>query len=971
MKIQTSGLFKFLASTALATAGLILWPFSSAIAAPQLTITPITWNILGLDSNNVSVGPNVYMVGARVCNVGTTTATNVKATFVKDGANNPYINLQYSNILSIASLPAGSTSAANTRPPTSYSSIPNNCNDFYYNVEITRNSAAYNTTQQYHIEATADTVGVVSTPTNRELYVEKLISQNRNSVLSITGPTTVVVGQTYQYTVTGKTATGGYEQLVFSPNFPNIMFQVLGVSSTYTSPSGAQNNSVYADACGWTNDFTSSFYHNNLECNESSIPDGYSGGKAGNDVTTTYTVKVLSTGTATISNLIYDYSGSSYHYNSDFGLGVNAFTITAVNAGPPTIDLDGNNSSGAIGNDYRNGFNASGSVAAVDTDVIITDDKTNINSATIILTNHPDGNKESLSIDATAGGTISGVTASAYNSTTGQITLTGTSTIANYQKIIATLKYNNIANVSNITIASRIINVQVTDSDGLSSNTAVSTISMFPPTIDLDGNNSSGATGNDYKNNFAASGGFVTAADTDAIITDDKTNINSATITLTTRPDGNSEILSIDTTAGGTVSGVTASTYNSSTGQITLTGVTSKANYQKIIATLKYNNTTASPNTTSRIINVQVTDSDNFTSNIAVSTINILLPPTIDLDGNNSSGATGNNYKNSFTGNGAVAAADTDVTITDDKTNINSATITLTTRPDGNSEILSIDATVGGTVSGVTASAYNSSTGQITLTGTATLANYQQIIATLKYNNTAANPNTTSRTINVQLIDSDNLASNIAVSTITIGSTPKLLLVKRITRINNQDFTTVVDGRSDISTTASNYVAAPRDLDDNDAKWPSGYLRGLINGSTIKPGDDLEYTIYFLSKGLGSATNVQFCDLVPANTTFIATAFNGLTPNDGGLAGADQGIALAIGSTTPTVYLSNIQDSSERGRYYVANDPSTPSFCGNNIYGAVVVNITRSPDLPNLPQATGSGTPSNSYGFVRFRAKVK
>ena len=36
-------------------------------AAPGLTITPITWNVVGLDSNEVSVGPADFPVGARVC----------------------------------------------------------------------------------------------------------------------------------------------------------------------------------------------------------------------------------------------------------------------------------------------------------------------------------------------------------------------------------------------------------------------------------------------------------------------------------------------------------------------------------------------------------------------------------------------------------------------------------------------------------------------------------------------------------------------------------------------------------------------------------------------------------------------------------------------------------------------------------------------------------------------------------------
>ncbi|WP_375499724.1 GEVED domain-containing protein [uncultured Nostoc sp.] len=206
---------------------------------------------------------------------------------------------------------------------------------------------------------------------------------------------------------------------------------------------------------------------------------------------------------------------------------------------------------------------------------------------------------------------------------------------------------------------------------------------------------------------------------------------------------------------------------------------------------------------------------------------------------------------------------------------------------------------------------------------------------------------------------------------VTLTGQPKLVLVKRITRINNQDLTNIVDGRSDVSTNAANYVASPNDVDDDSSNpWPSGYLRGLINGGTVKPGDELEYTIYFLSNGGGDVTSVQICDLVPTNTTYIPTAFNGMSPNDGGLPGADQGIALGLGSSTPTAYLTNAQDG-DRGHFYTANESGIPSSCGSNTNGAVVVNITRSPDLSNLPPANGSGTPANSYGFVRFRARVK
>ena len=48
--------------------GCISWAaVSRALPRRLMTITPITWNIIGLDSSNVYVGPNSFPVGARVC----------------------------------------------------------------------------------------------------------------------------------------------------------------------------------------------------------------------------------------------------------------------------------------------------------------------------------------------------------------------------------------------------------------------------------------------------------------------------------------------------------------------------------------------------------------------------------------------------------------------------------------------------------------------------------------------------------------------------------------------------------------------------------------------------------------------------------------------------------------------------------------------------------------------------------------
>ena len=193
-----------------------LWAMAvPASAAASLSITPITWNVIGLDSNQVNSGPATFASGARVCNTGDTTATNVTSDYLWDTAN-AYISSTGLTTLSVASLAAGA------------------CTDFYFNIAVQRTTLAFGTARRFHITATADGLGTISTPTPREVYVEQLISQNRNSVNSLTGPTNVVVGNTYTYVLNADTATNGYEQLSSFLNFPNFAFQIVSVNSTYT-----------------------------------------------------------------------------------------------------------------------------------------------------------------------------------------------------------------------------------------------------------------------------------------------------------------------------------------------------------------------------------------------------------------------------------------------------------------------------------------------------------------------------------------------------------------------------------------------------------------------------------------------------------------------------------------------------------------------------------------------------------------
>lgn len=289
--------------------------------AASLTISPITWGTIGLDSNKVSDGPNNFPVGARVCNIGNQTALNLQSSFVWDSAN------------ALISLRPGSASNL-----TGSALAAGECRDLYYEIEVTRSNAAYNTTRRFHITATADGLGIVGTPTPREIFVEKLVSQNRNSVVGIKlnggdipfgGTMNLQVGNTYTIELIASTATNGYEQIESFINLPNVIFQTLSVSSTYTAPSGYAGNKLYEDACGWNPLPTDANYRSCIG------PTNVTGGKAGGQVTILYTVKVLSgSGTSqTLNTLIYDFSGSSYHYNSDFST---TTVIAAISSPAPS-----------------------------------------------------------------------------------------------------------------------------------------------------------------------------------------------------------------------------------------------------------------------------------------------------------------------------------------------------------------------------------------------------------------------------------------------------------------------------------------------------------------------------------------------------------------------------------------------------------------------------------------------------------
>ena len=142
--------------------------------------------------------------------------------------------------------------------------------------------------------------------------------------------------------------------------------------------------------------------------------------------------------------------------------------------------------------------------------------------------------------------------------------------------------------------------------------------------------------------------------------------------------------------------------------------------------------------------------------------------PVIDLDADDSEGTAGSDFAVTFTENDPATlledAADA-VISDDDHATLQSLTVTLTNLVDAGAETL--DATLGATPITKNYDTTTPGVGVLTLTGPATIAEFELVLRTVTYQNTSDNPDTTSRVITSVANDGTDL-SDPAISTVTI-----------------------------------------------------------------------------------------------------------------------------------------------------------------------------------------------------------
>ena len=206
-----------------------------------------------------------------------------------------------------------------------------------------------------------------------------------------------------------------------------------------------------------------------------------------------------------------------------------------------------------------------------------------------------------------------GITGS-YSLGTGVLTLTGSSSLANYQTALRSITYNNTS--QNPSTANRTVQFVVNDGSA-SSTPATKTVSVTAvndaPVL------ANGSTLNYTENGApAVINAVITVSDIDS------PNLVGATVAVTAGYVNGQDVLSYATALG-----ITGS-FNSGTGVLTLSGTTTVANYQTALQNVKYSNLSNDPSngvavTTSRTISYQVNDGGavNNLSNIVTSTVNV------------------------------------------------------------------------------------------------------------------------------------------------------------------------------------------------------------------------------------------------------------------------------------------------------------------------------------------------------------
>lgn len=402
-----------------------------------------------------------------------------------------------------------------------------------------------------------------------------------------------------------------------------------------------------------------------------------------------------------------------------------------------------------------------------------------------------------------------------YNSATGVLTLTGTATVAQYQDALRAVAFST---TSNALVGVRTVSFVVTDDGGLSSISVPLTVTVLalnlPPVVTT-----------------SVVGPIVTAGNPPVTLDDNVTIIDgSGSMT------GAQVSIGLGFSQGDTL-GYTApqdnpitGSYNAMTGVLTLSGTGTVAQYQEALRAVTFS-TTAGAVVGARTVSFVVTDEGALSSisvPLAVTVLALNLPPVV----------TTSVVGPIVTAGSGQVTLDGNVTIVDGSPTITGATVSITLGHDS-TDTLGYTAPLNNPIAG----SYDAATGVLTLSGTGTVAQYQEALRAITFS-TGSSTLASVRTVSFVVTDDGGLSSisvPLAVTVLAINLPP--VVVTSI--LNTIPFTagntpvaldpnvTVIDGSASLSGAT---VAITVGLTDGDSlaftQPPGSSIIGSYNSTT-------------------------------------------------------------------------------------------------------------------------------------------
>ncbi len=552
----------------------------------------------------------------------------------------------------------------------------------------------------------------------------------------------------------------------------------------------------------------------------------------------------------------------------------------------------------------------SGAVPVTSTLTVTASDHGKLASATVAVSAGYRSGQDTLAFANT--GNIRG----SFDAATGVLTLTGKDTLADYQ---AALRSVTFATTGAAPSGSRTVSFQVDDGYRVNhaSNIVTRAITVAHPAPVV--TTTAGSTAYSQGTPPVVVDGGLTVADSGGL------DLVSAQVQMTAG-------FEADDTLGFTDVGAITGSYNPVTGVLTASGTDSVANYQSFLRSVTYTSGTNLNPSASRTVGFMVNDG-TVDSNTATKGITITLhnPPVL---------ANIETSSLQYDAGTAPVAVTSSLTVSSsDTTTLAGATVSIT------SGLASTEDSLGFVnQNGITGS-YNSATGVLTLTGTASVADYQAALRSVTFSDAnGTNPTTGARTVSFQVDDgfAVNNLSNTLSRTVNVNPNsppvtgPVSASTDKHTAIDINVLAAASDPDGDVVTLQSVGTTGTKGLvsinPDSTVHYdPNGQFESLLAGQTA--ADTFTYTVtdgFFTATGTVTVTingvndppvlaNIESTALqYVAGTAPVAvtSALTVTSPNTTTLAGAT--VAITSGLAASEDSLGFVNQNGITGSYNAA-----------------------------------------------------